>query len=190
MISDRLHTLKSIPLTGGILVSLYLCNITLLIFVLTQIPELLIYNRDFLNEHRAIMTFLQGGALLSRDILPEDQLSHIHDVQKLTKLLPVASISSVLGTGIIYTKLSDTKLRQQAIKYALIAVMAVAPICAIFFTSFFILFHQVLFPQGNWSFPADSVLIQLYPEPFWVKMFLILSVATIVQCVVLNKVIK
>jgi uncharacterized membrane protein len=31
----------------------------------------------------------------------------------------------------------------------------------------FSLFHEVFFPGGNWSFPADSNLIRLYPEPFW-----------------------
>jgi len=28
-------------------------------------------------------------------------------------------------------------------------------------------FHELLFPQGNWMFPADSVLITLFPETFF-----------------------
>ncbi len=28
-------------------------------------------------------------------------------------------------------------------------------------------FHTLLFPQGNWRFPADSALITLFPEPFF-----------------------
>lgn len=31
----------------------------------------------------------------------------------------------------------------------------------------FELFHRVLFPGGNWAFPADSLLIRLYPYEFW-----------------------
>lgn len=28
-------------------------------------------------------------------------------------------------------------------------------------------FHELLFPQGNWMFPADSALITLFPEQFF-----------------------
>ncbi len=28
-------------------------------------------------------------------------------------------------------------------------------------------FHEILFPQGNWMFPASSVLITLFPETFF-----------------------
>lgn len=32
---------------------------------------------------------------------------------------------------------------------------------------FFTNFHQVLFPQGNWTFRASDTLIRLYPPQFW-----------------------
>jgi integral membrane protein (TIGR01906 family) len=35
------------------------------------------------------------------------------------------------------------------------------------FTKLWILFHAVFFPQGNWAFPYNSILITLYPEGFW-----------------------
>ncbi len=35
------------------------------------------------------------------------------------------------------------------------------------FDSFWTAFHHVLFPQGDWMFPADSVLITLFPEAFF-----------------------
>lgn len=31
----------------------------------------------------------------------------------------------------------------------------------------FELFHRIMFPGGNWAFPADSLLIRLYPYAFW-----------------------
>lgn len=33
----------------------------------------------------------------------------------------------------------------------------------------FEVFHLVLFPQGNWRFPADSLIIQTYPQEFFVS---------------------
>jgi hypothetical protein len=35
------------------------------------------------------------------------------------------------------------------------------------FNGLFTAFHGVLFPQGNWMFPADSALIQAFPEGFF-----------------------
>ena len=31
----------------------------------------------------------------------------------------------------------------------------------------FTAFHGLFFESGTWTFPADSLLIQLFPEPFW-----------------------
>jgi uncharacterized membrane protein len=35
------------------------------------------------------------------------------------------------------------------------------------FEAAFTLFHEIVFPGGNWAFSADSLLIRLYPEQFW-----------------------
>jgi integral membrane protein (TIGR01906 family) len=35
------------------------------------------------------------------------------------------------------------------------------------FDAFFSAFHGVFFSEGTWTFPYDSLLIQLFPEPFW-----------------------
>lgn len=36
------------------------------------------------------------------------------------------------------------------------------------FDRFFAGFHGLFFDSGSWTFPADALLIQLFPEPFWV----------------------
>jgi hypothetical protein len=46
--------------------------------------------------------------------------------------------------------------------------MAVAALVGL--TSFdwlFTAFHDVFFAPGTWTFPSDSLLIRLFPEPFW-----------------------
>jgi len=35
------------------------------------------------------------------------------------------------------------------------------------FESFFVWFHSIFFRAGTWTFPADSLLIRLFPERFW-----------------------
>jgi integral membrane protein (TIGR01906 family) len=39
----------------------------------------------------------------------------------------------------------------------------------LYWETFFIGFHRLLFPPDTWSFPADSSLIILFPEIFWVR---------------------
>lgn len=49
----------------------------------------------------------------------------------------------------------------------------------------FVWFHRVLFPGGNWAFPADSLLIQIFPDRFWFEAATILVVMTTVEAVAL-----
>ncbi|PKQ20746.1 MAG: hypothetical protein CVT66_03315 [Actinobacteria bacterium HGW-Actinobacteria-6] len=35
------------------------------------------------------------------------------------------------------------------------------------FDSFFSAFHGVFFKAGTWTFPADAMIIRIFPEPFW-----------------------
>ena len=41
---------------------------------------------------------------------------------------------------------------------------------ALDFNGLFAAFHAVLFPQGNWMFSYDSLLIGMYPLDFWMGM--------------------
>lgn len=49
------------------------------------------------------------------------------------------------------------------------------------FDTLFFLMHLLLFPQGNWMFPADSLLIILFPERFFFDMTLRIFVYAIFQ---------
>lgn len=48
---------------------------------------------------------------------------------------------------------------------ALILILGVA--AWLDFHRFWQVFHRVLFPQGNWQFPNNSMLIRIYPESFF-----------------------
>lgn len=52
------------------------------------------------------------------------------------------------------------------------AASALIPVilCFLPFGFLFTAMHTILFPQGNWQFPAESALIQLYPAQFWESM--------------------
>jgi len=47
-------------------------------------------------------------------------------------------------------------------------IIAVAVLAIIDWQFFFAEFHRIFFADGTWTFPAESTLIQLYPEQFWI----------------------
>lgn len=49
-----------------------------------------------------------------------------------------------------------------------------------FFESIFMAFHVVFFPQGNYAFPVDSVIIQTFPPVFWLWNFTLLQIGVVI----------
>jgi hypothetical protein len=49
-----------------------------------------------------------------------------------------------------------------------VVFVVVGAFAAVAFDQAFTLFHEIFFPDGDWSFdPATEHLVQLYPTPFW-----------------------
>ena len=46
-------------------------------------------------------------------------------------------------------------------------VLGAAAFALVSFDAFFAAFHAIFFAAGTWTFPYDSLLIQLFPERFW-----------------------
>lgn len=49
----------------------------------------------------------------------------------------------------------------------LVAIAAAAAAGLVDFNAFFAVFHSLFFEAGTWMFPADSLLIRVFPLPFW-----------------------
>jgi integral membrane protein (TIGR01906 family) len=54
----------------------------------------------------------------------------------------------------------------------IIVIGAILVFVIVAFNYIFILFHQVFFQAGTWSFPYSDTLIRLFPERFWQDIFL------------------
>ena len=50
---------------------------------------------------------------------------------------------------------------------SIVSVVLAALAAAVNFDAFFSTFHGLFFRAGTWTFPADSLLIQTFPERFW-----------------------
>ena len=101
-------------------------------------------------------------------------VSHLLDVRGVISTARIATgLASLLLAGYVAFCVGKRRLRVLASGMkggaALsVAVVALALIVAVSdFSWFFTAFHGLFFASGTWTFPADSLLIRLFPEPFW-----------------------
>ena len=124
-----------------------------------------VYNADEISE-KLIGFFKEENNLpLSFN---EKEKSHLEDVKKLIDngkgLLVFLSLLNIILISII---LSNDNLKKILISSGVFAIILPIPFLLFSFSNIFTKFHLILFPQGNFQFPLDSLLIQLFPQEFF-----------------------
>lgn len=117
------------------------------------------------------------STVTDRYTLTEDALSHLKDC---TPIFTTGRISTgvVGGFGIAglvalfvlagHRRVGATLVAASAIVFAVIALLGFW--AATDFQGLFTWMHSLLFAQGNWTFNASSLLINLFPQAFWAAM--------------------
>lgn len=102
-------------------------------------------------------------------------VSHLRDVRRV--LAGARTFTGILAAlVVIWIGIEMSRRRFVTIAWALIAA---AGFCLLFvvlgalagtvnFDSLFRWFHGLFFSAGTWEFPSDSLLIELFPEQFWI----------------------
>jgi uncharacterized membrane protein len=115
------------------------------------------------------------------DFYTPNERSHLHDVRELLvwlRIIFVALIAILAGEAANHFRRCWKKkqcpckpLFVELFKWGGISTLAIVALIALLaftnFTTFWHLFHYPLFPQGNWVFPSESMLITLFPESFF-----------------------
>jgi hypothetical protein len=100
-----------------------------------------------------------------------DEAAHLRDVRVVLYLFLALAVASVafLAWRLWRTGTEPGTWLAVARGGVVLAVgLAVAgAVAAVAFDAAFELFHRLLFPGGNFSFPASSTMIRLYPVGFW-----------------------
>ncbi|MFH1648964.1 MAG: DUF1461 domain-containing protein [Candidatus Woesearchaeota archaeon] len=132
-------------------------------------------NADDWNSQ--VMTFLVGKKDQKLEFLNNNEVSHMQDVRSILDFLGMLYWAAVLGFLFILKVLwkNERKEMKQMLAKSifwsagiLVGVLAIMMVFWLFdFTQAFDFFHKMLFPQGNWTFPYSSPLIQLYPHEFF-----------------------
>jgi integral membrane protein (TIGR01906 family) len=101
-------------------------------------------------------------------------VSHLMDVREVLSGARLATgiaallLAAYTGFCVVRGRMDRLRAGMLAGAVACVVAVALAAIVALTdFTTFFAGFHGLLFEGGTWVFPADSLLIRLFPERFW-----------------------
>lgn len=109
-------------------------------------------------------------ATTARPLFDDNERSHMADVRAVfqaTKVAFVAGLLILFGVLRWTPRPSRVRLARDAAVGAGIGVAVIAVVAAVAFDPLFLLFHEIFFPQGNFSFGPDSNLLTLYPDGYW-----------------------
>ncbi len=138
---------------------------------------------NFFRNTEPIQRFEPSGDVPA---FTDDQISHLEDVRVLTNRLLIIFYSSlvlfILSSLLLISGRADF-FRSMGIIFVGAASTVAAILLMLYLGSqnfwiFFEQFHLIFFPQGNYTFPADSLLITLFPIGFFYQFFLRLVTAS------------
>ena len=120
-----------------------------------------------------VYSFLKGNAELDPIFTPAEK-SHMQDVRSifntLVALETAACILFFLSLVLFVFQKEKSLIIRWFLRWSCIALglfLLLLLAITIDFEALFNLFHQIFFPQGNWSFDASSLLVQLFPLEFF-----------------------
>ncbi len=117
--------------------------------------------------------------------LPDDgfysalERSHMNDVQSIFQSVYLAALAACLLAGILLLLLRRNEAHaRRAVRIGAVAVLIVIPVLGILslaggFDRLFVAFHELVFSNDFWLLPADSSLIRLFPETYFMGYFLV-----------------
>ncbi len=163
---------------------LVLGSVSVAIFLLLFTYTLVLDFFPLTAEQEQTLQFLEGKEELKLDYSVAEQ-SHLQDVARVMEKVDIAFYLSgvILFLVVIYFWKNKPQLWKLLRYGGLVTVIFVALLLLgimFAFNSSFIVFHLAFFPQGNWQFAADSLLIRTFPIEFFVKMsFFMLGMALV-----------
>ncbi len=126
------------------------------------------------SAQQGVFLFLEGKGELQSGFT-ELEVSHLEDVRLVMHYADYVFYVLLLAVTVIvtyYRKDKDfgLKLLNYGGKFTIIAMIFLGVFSLFFFDVVFTIFHKIFFPQGNWIFAADSMLIQTFPLKFFIAI--------------------
>lgn len=149
-------------------------SLFLIMVVLLFSLKIVLFFASLTEEQKNTLEFSRGK-IIQTNLLSEyteKEIAHLKEVQTIFRWSDALFYFSLL---IITLTLTYHRKNQEVIKKMLtvggkktiIFLAILLFVSLISFPHLFTLFHQIFFPQGNWQFPAESLLIQTFPFAFF-----------------------
>lgn len=152
-----------------------------------------------------LLGYFRGKNALDHNFFSTQAKLHLKDVKNLLKLtsgLFYLSLATALTISIVfvlkrqYRKLATSFLASSVITLVFIVLLAFGIFHV--FDPIFIKFHQVVFNNNLWLFPADDNLIRLFPQQFFIvfanslasNIIFSSAIIALVSAILIKKVLK
>ena len=167
----------------------------LIIFLSTN---LLIFDQSFYKQERTnyelynqeidnLLEYFTGGEL-DKENYSEEEILHLADVKKLIWIsLALLCLGAIL-MGISFLKDTKEHCQKECVKRGIYTVILIILLSFTFFnfSSAFTIFHKILFTNNYLLLPAESLLIQMFPERFFIestKQIILYSLIFSILCI-------
>ena len=152
-------------------------SLFLLIFILLLSYKVNLFLADKTMEQQQTIDYLQGKTYKMNLALnfTEDERAHLDDVKQVVQKADyLFYLSLIILLFLVLFNYKNKAEFNRLLKIASITTLIFLGIILIFtllsFNFSFAIFHSIFFPQGNWQFAADSLLIKTFPLEFFVSL--------------------
>jgi integral membrane protein (TIGR01906 family) len=122
-----------------------------------------------------------------RPLYNEAEIGHMIDVKNVADAMKWIAIVSggivVIGLAVLLVPQASRLYGWRTVMLAglgtVIILAAIALFILIGWSTFFVQFHELLFPPGTWTFAFTDSLIRLFPEQFWFDIGVLVSGTTL-----------
>jgi integral membrane protein (TIGR01906 family) len=126
------------------------------------------------ENQQSTISFLDNKAELNLNYTV-NEASHLEDVKGVMKVVDYCFyLSLVVVTFMITANKRKKEIIKKLFLYGGVSSLIFSGLTLLFtllsFNFAFTAFHKIFFPQGNWLFPIDSLLIQTFPINFFITI--------------------
>lgn len=149
-------------------------------------------NIENAREHTAgIISYLRTGETPKNKLISKDELTHLGDVRHLIQItLTIFYVLLALAAcALMFLIYKHRILALKSIYYGGISTAATVVIALLILTvafdQAFFIFHKILFRNDLWLLPAESTLIRLFPQEFFIDFAKKLGLNTVLMSLLL-----
>ena len=152
------------------------------------------------SEYASLFGTSSLSTLSERYSLPQDALSHLSDCTPIFTtgkisigVLCAVGIAGLVALGLMRGRKRIGSVLMLSATLVFLCIVGLIVWAVVDFDSLFTAMHSVLFAKGTWLFDSRSLLIQLFPEAFWIAMaslWALTSIGLSIVVLIAGKIIK